>query len=76
MENLGLRVIAEHPYRLDLGTDVAYIQDFEVEAATPDTADEDATNKGVSAEAPAEGAETPGEGAEATTESADQPAEG
>jgi glutamate dehydrogenase len=36
MENLGLRVIAEHPYRLEVGGDVAYIQDFEVEASTPD----------------------------------------
>jgi glutamate dehydrogenase len=33
MENMGLRVISEHPYRIALGGDVAYIQDFEVEAA-------------------------------------------
>ncbi|WP_159015746.1 NAD-glutamate dehydrogenase [Cognatiluteimonas profundi] len=33
MENMGLRVISEHPYRIALGNDVAYIQDFEVEAA-------------------------------------------
>jgi glutamate dehydrogenase len=33
MENMGLRVISEHPYRIALDSDVAYIQDFEVEAA-------------------------------------------
>ncbi|MCA1713617.1 MAG: NAD-glutamate dehydrogenase, partial [Gammaproteobacteria bacterium] len=38
MENMGLRVISEHPYRIEVpdaqaGTQVAYIQDFEVEAA-------------------------------------------
>jgi len=33
MENMGLRVIAEHPWRLDMDDGVAYIQDFEVEAA-------------------------------------------
>ena len=33
MENMGLRVIAEHPYRIELGTGIAYIQDFEVEGA-------------------------------------------
>ncbi|WP_298575284.1 NAD-glutamate dehydrogenase domain-containing protein [uncultured Luteimonas sp.] len=32
MENLGLRVITEHPYRLDLDDAPLYIQDFEVEA--------------------------------------------
>ncbi|MFT4197051.1 MAG: NAD-glutamate dehydrogenase, partial [Pseudoxanthomonas sp.] len=31
MENMGLRVIAEHPYRLQSGEQVAYIQEFEVE---------------------------------------------
>ena len=32
MENMGLRVISEHPYRIESNGDVAYIQDFEVEA--------------------------------------------
>ncbi|NUS39067.1 MAG: NAD-glutamate dehydrogenase [Lysobacter sp.] len=37
MENLGLRVIAEHPYGIELGEGrTAWIQDFEVEAARPD----------------------------------------
>src|SRR5690606_35931381 len=36
MENMGLRVIAEHPYRLNAGGNVVYIQDFEVEASIPD----------------------------------------
>ncbi len=40
MENMGLRVITEHPYRVEVdGTDggvVAWIQDFEVEAARAD----------------------------------------
>src|SRR5690606_13861946 len=40
MENMGLRVITEHPYRIELpgsdGETVAWIQDFEVEAARPD----------------------------------------
>ena len=36
MENMGLRVIAEHPYRIELGDGVAYIQDFEVQAARAD----------------------------------------
>nr|WP_246109195.1 NAD-glutamate dehydrogenase domain-containing protein [Vulcaniibacterium gelatinicum] len=36
MENMGLRVIAEHPYRLEAGSEVAYIQDFEVESSIPD----------------------------------------
>jgi glutamate dehydrogenase len=31
MENMGLRVISEHPYRVELDDQVAYIQDFEVE---------------------------------------------
>ncbi len=32
MENMGLRVITEHPYRIVVDGNVAYIQDFEVEA--------------------------------------------
>ncbi len=36
MENMGLRVISEHPYRIDAGDAVAYIQDFEVEATRAD----------------------------------------
>ncbi|MDG6348253.1 NAD-glutamate dehydrogenase [Luteimonas sp. 8-5] len=40
MENMGLRVITEHPFRIELpgsdGETVAWIQDFEVEAARPD----------------------------------------
>jgi glutamate dehydrogenase len=36
MENMGLRVIAEHPYRIELGDGVAYIQDFEVVATRAD----------------------------------------
>ncbi len=41
MENMGLRVISEHPYRIEIptadGTGVpVYIQDFEVEAAQAD----------------------------------------
>ena len=36
MENMGLRVISEHPYRVEAGDKVAYIQDFEVEAALVD----------------------------------------
>jgi glutamate dehydrogenase len=40
MENMGLRVITEHPYRIDLpgkGSDnTAWIQDFEVESARAD----------------------------------------
>ncbi|MGO4550003.1 NAD-glutamate dehydrogenase [Lysobacter sp. 2RAF19] len=32
MENMGLRVISEHPYRIVSNGDVAYIQDFEVES--------------------------------------------
>ena len=31
MENMGLRVISEHPYRVDAADGVAFIQDFEVE---------------------------------------------
>ncbi len=36
MENMGLRVISEHPYRLDVDGQVAFIQDFEVEASRAD----------------------------------------
>ena len=32
MENMGLRVISEHPYRIEAGGAPVYIQDFEVEA--------------------------------------------
>ncbi|NDK37289.1 NAD-glutamate dehydrogenase [Pseudoxanthomonas gei] len=32
MENMGLRVISEHPFRLDVGDSPAYIQEFEVES--------------------------------------------
>ncbi|RZA31904.1 MAG: NAD-glutamate dehydrogenase, partial [Lysobacteraceae bacterium] len=33
MENMGLRVISEHPFRIDAGATAAYIQEFEVEPA-------------------------------------------
>lgn len=36
MENMGLRVISEHPYRLSVDGQPVYIQDFEVETATQD----------------------------------------
>ena len=36
MENMGLRVISEHPYRVEAGDKVAYIQDFEVETMLAD----------------------------------------
>ncbi|BCT93993.1 glutamate dehydrogenase [Lysobacter helvus] len=36
MENMGLRVISEHPYRIEADGRVAYIQDFEVEATQAD----------------------------------------
>ncbi|KGQ20317.1 NAD-specific glutamate dehydrogenase [Lysobacter dokdonensis DS-58] len=36
MENMGLRVISEHPYRITSNGDIAYIQDFEVEATQGD----------------------------------------
>ncbi|WP_119718122.1 NAD-glutamate dehydrogenase [Cognatilysobacter tabacisoli] len=36
MENMGLRVISEHPYRIQFGDRTAYIQDFEVETAKRD----------------------------------------
>ncbi|HSR65286.1 MAG TPA: NAD-glutamate dehydrogenase domain-containing protein, partial [Xanthomonadaceae bacterium] len=45
MENLGLRVLSEHPYRIDLGDRIAWIQDFEVQAAR---ADLDVANVGAS----------------------------
>ena len=32
MENMGLRVISEHPYKVDAADGVSYIQDFEVES--------------------------------------------
>jgi glutamate dehydrogenase len=35
MENMGLRVLSEHPYRVEAGGEVAYIQDFEVESLLP-----------------------------------------
>ncbi|MCC8363421.1 NAD-glutamate dehydrogenase [Lysobacter sp. A6] len=34
MENMGLRVISEHPYRIEFEGRVAYIQDFEVQTTT------------------------------------------
>ncbi|WP_343124846.1 NAD-glutamate dehydrogenase [Lysobacter antibioticus] len=36
MENMGLRVISEHPYRLTVDGQPVYIQDFEVETTTQD----------------------------------------
>ncbi|WP_081930932.1 NAD-glutamate dehydrogenase domain-containing protein [Lysobacter antibioticus] len=36
MENMGLRVISEHPYRLRVDEQPVYIQDFEVETANND----------------------------------------
>ncbi|MBX9403303.1 NAD-glutamate dehydrogenase [Lysobacter sp. BMK333-48F3] len=36
MENMGLRVISEHPYRLSVDGQPVYIQDFEVETTTQD----------------------------------------
>ena len=36
MENMGLRVISEHPYRVEVADQVAFIQDFEVEAGRSD----------------------------------------
>ena len=33
MENMGLRVISEHPFRLEAGATPVYIQEFEVESA-------------------------------------------
>lgn len=35
MENMGLRVISEHPYRLVVNGTPLFVQDFEVEAADP-----------------------------------------
>ena len=34
MENMGLRVITEHPYRIESDGEIAWIQDFEVETAS------------------------------------------
>lgn len=36
MENMGLRVISEHPYRMEVEDQVVYIQDFEVEGVRED----------------------------------------
>ncbi len=36
MENMGLRVISEHPYRMEIDDQVVYIQDFEVEGVRED----------------------------------------
>jgi len=36
MENMGLRVISEHPYKVDAEGGVCFIQDFEVETANRD----------------------------------------
>jgi glutamate dehydrogenase len=53
MENMGLRVISEHPYRIELGKTaaaasvdkrIAFIQDFEVEVGRGDVAIEDVNN--------------------------------
>lgn len=35
MENMGLRVISEHPYRLNVNGQTLFVQDFEVEASDP-----------------------------------------
>lgn len=35
MENMGLRVISEHPYRIEAAGHVLFIQDFEVEYSRP-----------------------------------------
>ena len=40
MEHMGLRVMAEHPYRIQAEGRIAYIQDFEVQAT--DSIDVDA----------------------------------
>ncbi|HTD28108.1 MAG TPA: NAD-glutamate dehydrogenase domain-containing protein, partial [Xanthomonadaceae bacterium] len=37
MENMGLRILSEHPYALRVGTETLQIQDFEVAIAHPDT---------------------------------------
>ena len=34
MENMGLRVISEHPFRLEVGATPVYVQEFEVEPVT------------------------------------------
>ncbi|HEY4555821.1 MAG TPA: NAD-glutamate dehydrogenase, partial [Lysobacter sp.] len=39
MENMGLRVISEHPYRIETGDVPVYIQDFEVETLGAERAD-------------------------------------
>jgi len=36
MENMGLQVISEHPYRIELADEAVYIQDFEVETRVDD----------------------------------------
>ena len=36
MENMGLRVLSEHPYRMEIEDQVVYIQDFEVEGVRED----------------------------------------
>ncbi|HJR73465.1 MAG TPA: NAD-glutamate dehydrogenase domain-containing protein [Luteimonas sp.] len=36
MENMGLRVLSEHPYRLEVEDQVVYVQDFEVEGVRED----------------------------------------
>jgi len=36
MENMGLQVISEHPYRIELADEAVYIQDFEVETGVDD----------------------------------------
>ena len=45
MENMGLRVLSEHPYRVEAGGEVAYIQDFEVESLLPGGFDLDAVDE-------------------------------
>lgn len=35
MENMGLRVISEHPYRLNANGQTLFVQDFEVETSNP-----------------------------------------
>ncbi|TWI03751.1 glutamate dehydrogenase [Luteimonas cucumeris] len=36
MENMGLRVMSEHPYRMEVEDQVLYVQDFEVEGVRDD----------------------------------------
>jgi glutamate dehydrogenase len=45
MENMGLKVLAEHPYEMDLGGSNIYIQDFEVSAAQSAEFDLDAVKE-------------------------------